>query len=121
MQAIQIERTGGPEVMQVVDIPVGDPGPGQVRVRHSACGVNAIDTFHRRGLFKTQLPIALGVGGAGVVGPVAAAVTHLAIGDRRGYSAGSPGSYAQARVLDAIQVVKLPDEIAFGTAAGMML
>lgn len=107
--------------MQVVDIPVPDPGPGEVRVRHSACGVNFIDTYHRSGLYAMQLPAVLGVEGAGVVDAVGPGVTHLAVGDRVGYSAGKPGSYAEARVIEARLVFKLPDEIAFETAAGMML
>ncbi|HEY5949436.1 MAG TPA: quinone oxidoreductase [Kofleriaceae bacterium] len=121
MRAIQIERTGGPEVMQVVDVRVGDPGPGEVRVRHSAIGVNFIDTYFRSGLYSTTLPAVVGSEAAGVVEAVGAGVTHLAVGDRVGYSARTPGSYAEARVLDASPVFKLPDGIDFERAAAMML
>ena len=121
MRAIQIESTGGPEMMQLVDVPVGEPGPGQVRVRHGACGINFIDTYYRSGLYKTQLPVVLGVEAAGTVEAVGAGVTHLAVGDRVGYSANQPGSYAEARVLDATPVFALPDAIDVPTAAAMML
>jgi NADPH:quinone reductase len=121
MRAIQIERIGGPEVMQVVDVPLREPGPGEVRVRHSACGINFIDTYYRSGLYPAQLPVVLGVEAAGVVDAVGAGVTHLAIGDRVGYSASQPGSYAEGRVLDATPVFRLPDAIDFDTAAAMML
>jgi NADPH:quinone reductase len=121
MRAIQIEQTGGPEVMQLVDVPVGEPGPGEVRVRHSAIGINFIDVYYRTGLYKTELPRVLGVEAAGVVEAVGPDVAHLAVGDRVGYSARTPGSYAEARVLDATPVFKLPDTIDFERAAAMML
>lgn len=121
MRAIQIERTGGPEVMQVVDVPVGEPGPGEVRVRHEACGINFIDTYYRSGLYPAKLPVVLGVEAAGVIDAVGPGITHLAVGDRVGYSANQPGSYAEARVLDARPVFELPDAIGFDTAAAMML
>ena len=107
--------------MALVDLTVGEPGPGEVRVRHSACGINFIDTYYRSGLYPTQLPVVLGVEAAGVVEAVGAGVTHVATGDRVGYSARTPGSYAEARVLDATPVFKLPDAIDFETAAAMML
>lgn len=121
MRAIHIERTGGPEVLQSVELPITDPGPGEVRVRHSAIGVNFIDTYHRTGLYPLPLPAVLGVEGAGVIEAVGAGVTHVAIGDRVAYAAAKPGSYAERRVLDALPVVKLPDDIEFDTAAAMML
>jgi NADPH:quinone reductase len=121
MRAMQIERTGGPDVLQLVDVGVGEPGPGEVRVRHSACGINFIDTYFRSGLYKTQLPAVLGSEGAGVIEAVGAGVSYLTVGDRVGYSARTPGSYAEARVLDATSVFKLPDAIDFETAAAMML
>jgi NADPH:quinone reductase len=121
MRAIHIERTGGPDVLQLVDVPVGEPGPAEVRVRHSAVGINFIDTYFRSGLYKTQLPAVLGSEAAGVVDAVGPGVSHLTVGDRVGYSARTPGSYAEARVLEAASVFKLPDEIAFDTAAAMML
>lgn len=107
--------------MQVVDVAVGEPGPGEVRVRHSACGVNFIDTYFRSGLYKAQLPMVLGSEAAGVVDAVGSSVSHLTVGDRVGYSAQGPGSYAEARVVAAGRVYKLPDAIDFPTAAAMML
>ncbi len=119
--AVQIERTGGPEVMKLVEIPLAAPGPGEVVVRHAACGVNFIDIYHRTGLYKVPLPAVLGEEGAGVVEAVGATVTHLAIGDRVAYTTSTPGSYADARAVAAHTVVKLPDSIGFDTAAAMML
>src|SRR5258707_14507737 len=104
MRAIQIERTGGPDVLQLVDVPIGDPGPGEVRVRHSAIGVNFIDTYHRGGLYPVKLPAVLGTEGAGVVDAVGPNLSHLSVGDRVAYSATTPGSYAEARVLAATSV-----------------
>ncbi len=121
MRAIAIELTGGPEVMHVAELAVPEPGPGEVRVRHRACGVNFIDTYYRTGLYPTKLPAVLGVEGAGVIEAVGAGVTHVAVGDRVAYAARTPGSYAEARVLDALPVVRLPDAISFETAAAMML
>jgi len=121
MRAIQIERFGDPDVMHLADVPLGDPGPGDVRVRHHACGINFIDTYHRTGLYPLPLPAVLGTEAAGVVEAVGAGVTHLAAGDRVAYAARTPGSYAEARVLPAFPVVKLPDSIDFETGAAMML
>ena len=121
VRAIQIERTGGPEVMTPAEVPIGDPGPGEVRVRHFAIGINFIDTYHRSGLYPVPLPAVLGTEGAGVVEAVGAGVTHVAVGDRVAYTSKGPGSYAEARVVPAIPVVKLPDSIDFATGAAMML
>ncbi len=121
MRAIQIDRFGGAEEMHLADVSVGDPGPGEVRVRHRACGINFIDIYHRTGLYPNQLPLVLGCEGAGVVEAVGAGVTHLAVGDRVAYAARTPGSYAEVRVLSAVPVVKLPDAIDFDTGAAMML
>jgi NADPH2:quinone reductase len=121
MRAIQIERFGDPDVMHLADVPLGDPGPGDVRVRHHACGINFIDTYHRTGLYPMPLPAVLGTEAAGVVEAVGAGVTDLAAGDRVAYAARTPGSYAEARVLPAFPVVKLPDSIDFETGAAMML
>lgn len=107
--------------MQLVDVPVRDPGPGEVRIRHSAIGVNFIDTYHRSGLYKAKLPLVLGGEGAGVVDAVGSGVSHVAVGDRVAYAAPSQGSYAELRTLDATPVVKLPDAIDFPRAAAMML
>jgi len=121
VKAIRIERHGGPDVMQLADVPLGDPGPGEVLVRHHAIGINFIDTYHRSGLYPLPLPSGLGSEAAGIVEAVGPGVTHVAVGDRVGYAARTPGSYAEARVLPATPVVKLPDAIDFPTAAAMML
>lgn len=121
VKAIQIARTGGPEVMELAEVSIGDPGPGEVRIEHRAIGVNFIDTYHRSGLYAVPLPAVLGSEGAGIVEAVGAGVTHVAVGDRVAYTASSPGSYAEARVVRAHSVVKLPDAIDFATAAAMML
>ena len=120
-QAIQISEYGGPEVLRLVDVTVGEPGPGQVRVRHHACGINFIDVYQRTGLYQNPLPLIPGGEGAGVVQAVGAGVTHLAVGDRVAYAAPKPGGYCQERVLDALHVCRLPDEIDFETGAAMML
>jgi NADPH2:quinone reductase len=121
VKAIRIEQYGGPEAMQLVEVPVGEPGPGQVRIRHHACGLNFIDVYQRTGLYQNPLPLMLGMEAAGIVEAVGEGVTHLKPGDRAAYASNPPGAYSQARVMPAICVVKLPDEIAFDTAAGMML
>src|ERR1043165_4796147 len=121
MRAIQIDRFGGPEEMHLADVHVGDPGPGEVRIKHHACGINFIDIYHRTGLYPNALPLVLGTEGAGVVEAVGAGVTHLAVGDRVGYAARSPGSYAEKRIMPATPVVVLPDSIDFETGAAMML
>lgn len=120
-KAIQIGEFGGPEVLRLVDVEVGDPGPGQVRVRHHAAGLNFIDVYQRTGLYQGQLPFTPGGEGAGVVEAVGQGVEHVAAGDRVAYAAPKPGSYAEARVLDATHVCKLPDGIDFETGAAMML
>ena len=121
VKAIQISAHGGPEQMQLVDVEVGAPGPGEIRIRHQACGLNFIDVYQRTGLYPLKLPHTLGMEGAGVVEAVGEGVTHLKAGDRAAYASNPPGSYSQARVMPAKTVVKLPDGIAFDTAAGMML
>ncbi|HSC00174.1 MAG TPA: alcohol dehydrogenase catalytic domain-containing protein, partial [Burkholderiaceae bacterium] len=120
-KTIQIQKTGGPEVMQLVDLPVGDPGPGEIRIRHQACGLNFIDVYHRTGLYPNQMPLTLGMEGAGVVEAVGEGVAHLKAGDRAAYASNPPGSYSEARVMPAKTVVRLPDAISFETGAAMML
>ncbi len=105
----------------MVDLPLPEPGAGEVRVRHHACGVNFIDTYYRSGLYAKAPPFVLGDEAAGVIDAVGAGVTGLAVGDRVAYVARGPGSYAEARAIEAGRVVKLPDAIAFDTAAAMML
>jgi len=120
-RAIQITAYGGPEQLKLVDLPVGEPGPGEIRIRHHACGLNFIDVYQRTGLYNNPLPLTLGMEGAGVVEAVGEGVAHLRVGDRAAYASNPPGSYSEARVMPAQAVVKLPDDIAFDTAAGMML
>ncbi len=118
---VQIDQPGGPEVMKLVDLPVGEPGPGQVRIRHEAIGLNFIDVYQRTGLYKLPMPLTLGMEGAGVIEAVGEGVTHLKVGDRAAYASNPPGSYSQARVLPALAVCRLPDSIGFDTGAAMML
>ena len=118
--AIRIHKTGGPNVLQWEEVEVADPGPGQVKLRQEAAGLNFIDVYHRSGLYKQELPFTPGVEGAGVVEAVGADVTNVKEGDRVAY-AGPLGGYAEERLIDAERVVKLPDEISSEQAAGMML
>jgi NADPH2:quinone reductase len=120
-KAIQIAANGGPEQLRLVDVPVGEPGAGQIRIRHHACGLNFIDVYQRTGLYPLPLPLNLGMEGAGVVEAVGDGVTHLKPGDRAAYASNPPGSYSEVRVMPAMNVCRLPDAIAFDTAAGMML
>ena len=121
MKAIRITETGGPEVMKLVDTEVGPPGPGQVRVRQTAVGLNYIDTYHRSGLYPLQFPSGLGLEAAGVVEQVGEGVSSLKVGDRIAYGTGPIGAYADMRNLPANRLVKLPPSISDETAAGMML
>ncbi|HEX3422328.1 MAG TPA: quinone oxidoreductase [Sphingomicrobium sp.] len=118
--AIRIHKTGHPEVLQWEEVEVGDPGPGQVRIRQEAAGLNFIDVYHRTGLYKQQLPFTPGVEGAGTVEATGSDVTNVKKGDRVAY-AGPIGGYAEVRLIDADRVVKLPDSISCEQAAGMML
>ncbi|WP_332876184.1 quinone oxidoreductase family protein [Massilia sp. S19_KUP03_FR1] len=120
-KAIQFSRTGGPEVLEYVDVEVGEPGPGQARVRHHAIGINFIDVYFRTGLYPLDLPSGLGQEAAGVVEAVGEGVTHVAIGDRVAYAARPNGSYSEVRVMPADILLRLPDAIDFDTAAAMML
>ena len=120
-RAIQITEFGGPEKLKLVDLPVGDPGPGEIRIRHEACGLNFIDVYQRTGLYQNPLPLTLGMEGAGIVEAVGEGVTHLKAGDRAAYASNPPGAYSQARVMPARTVCRLPDAIDFDTGAAMML
>ena len=120
-KAIRIERTGGPEVMQWVDVEVGAPGVGEVRVKQHAVGLNYIDVYFRTGHYPMNLPAGLGMEAAGVVTEVGSGVTRFKSGDRVAYVARPPGAYAQERILPADVLVKLPDAIAFDEAASAML
>jgi NADPH:quinone reductase len=118
--AIRIHGTGGPEVLKWEEIEVGDPGPGQVRLRQEAAGLNFIDVYHRTGLYKQEMPFTPGVEGAGVVEAVAPDVSDLKVGDRVAY-AGPIGGYAEVRLIPADKLVKLPDAISTEQAAAAML
>ena len=120
-RAVRIHQTGGPENLQLDTVEVGEPGPGQVRIRHHAIGLNFIDVYHRTGLYPMALPQALGMEGAGVIEAVGDGVTHLRTGDRAAYAANPPGSYSDVRVMPAMNVCRLPDAIPFETGAAMML
>ncbi|MCL4184756.1 MAG: alcohol dehydrogenase catalytic domain-containing protein, partial [Burkholderiaceae bacterium] len=120
-KAIRIEQTGGPEVMQYLDVDVGPPGPGEAQVRHHAIGLNYIDVYFRTGLYPQPLPGGIGLEGAGVVTAVGEGVAHVKAGDRVAYSDRPPGSYAEVRNMPARSLVKLPKDIGFETAAAMML
>ena len=119
--AIRVHRIGGPEVMQWEEVSVGDPGPGEARVRHTAVGVNYIDTYHRSGLYKLPLPTGIGSEGAGVVEAVGPGVSDIKVGDRVAYCGGAPGAYSEVRVMSADRLVKLPEGVAERTAATLML
>ena len=118
--AIRIHEAGGPEVLKWEEVDVGDPGPGQVKIRQEAAGLNFIDVYHRTGLYPQELPFTPGVEGAGVVEAVGANVTNVKQDDRVAY-AGPIGGYAEERLIDAERLVKLPDNISCEQAAGMML
>lgn len=118
--AIRIHEAGAPETLKWEEVDVGDPGPGQVKIRQEAAGLNFIDVYHRTGLYPQELPFTPGVEGAGVVEAVGANVTNVKQGDRVAY-AGPIGGYAEERLIDAERLVKLPDNISCEQAAGMML
>ncbi len=120
-KAVCIEQNGGPEQLKIVDVTVGDPGPGEIRIRHKAVGLNFIDVYQRSGLYTLPMPLQLGMEGSGVVEAVGAGVTHLMVGDRAAYASNPPGSYSEVRVMPAKCVCKLPDAISFETGAAMML
>jgi NADPH:quinone reductase len=119
--AIRFHKTGGPEVLQWEEVQVGDPGPGEARIKHHAVGLNFIDIYIRTGLYPAPLPSGLGTEGAGVVEAVGAGVTHVKAGDRVAYAGGPQGAYSEARVMPAEKLVKLPDAISFEQGAAMML
>ena len=116
-----IEEQGGPEKFRIESREVGEPGPGEIRIRHAACGLNFIDVYQRAGLYKLDLPHALGMEASGTIEAVGEGVTHLSVGDRAAYAAQPPGAYTEARVMPAAQVCPLPDGISFEEGAAMML
>lgn len=120
-KTVIIEAAGGPEKLKVVDLEVGTPGDGEVRIAHKACGLNFIDVYQRTGLYPLELPHPLGMEAAGIVEAVGPGVTHLKEGDRVAYASMPPGAYCEARVMPAAQVCRLPEGISFEQAAAMML
>lgn len=116
-----IRRQGGPEVLDWEDRPLDEPGPGEVRVRHHAVGVNFLDTYHRSGVYPLPLPSGLGQEAAGVIEAVGEGVEHLSPGDRAAYVGGPLGAYSEARVMPAAPVVRLPDGVTFEEGAAAML
>jgi len=119
--AIRFHQTGNPDVLRWEEVRVGDPGPGEARVRHVAVGLNFADTYFRTGLYPAALPSGIGMEGAGIVEAVGEGVTHVKPGDRVAYTGSPLGAYSTGRVMPAAPLLKLPEEIAFETAAGMMM
>ncbi len=120
-RAVQIQQPGGPEQMQIVEVAVGEPGPGEIRIRHKAIGLNFIDVYQRSGVYALPLPLQLGMEASGIVEAVGEGVTHLKVGDRAAYASQPPGAYCEVRVMPAKCVCRLPDGIDFETGAAMML
>ena len=121
VKAVRIDGFGGPEVMKVVDVAVGEPGPGEVRIRHKACGLNYIDIYQRSGVYPNPLPFQMGMEGSGLVEAVGQGVAHVKVGDRVAYAAQPPGAYCEARVMPAKPLIKIPKAISFEVGAAMML
>lgn len=121
VRTVIIENFGGPDEMKLVERPVGAPGPGEIRIRHKACGLNFIDVYQRSGLYPLELPAALGMEASGIIEAVGDGVTHLKAGDRAAYASAPPGAYCEARVMKAAQVCPLPEAISFDEGAAMML
>jgi len=121
VRTMVIEEHGGPEKFKMVEAELGQPGPGQVMIRHKAVGLNFIDVYQRTGLYPMSLSHALGMEAAGIIEAVGEGVTHLKTGDRAAYAATPPGAYCDARVMPAAQVCPLPDAISFEEGAAMML
>ena len=122
-KAIRMHQTGGPDVLKLEDVPVGDPGPGQVRLRHVAVGLNYADTYFRNGTYPVPLPNGMGVEAAGVVVATGEGVTGVAVGDRVTYTGflNTLGAYSTERLIAANALIPLPDDIAFETAAAMTM
>jgi NADPH2:quinone reductase len=122
-KAVRLHQTGGPEVLKLEDVEVGEPGPGQVRLRHVAVGLNYADTYFRNGTYPMPLPAGMGVEASGVVQAVGDGVTHLAVGDRVTYTGflNTLGAYSTERLIAAAPLIKLPEDIAFETAAAMTM
>jgi NADPH2:quinone reductase len=119
--AIRFHKTGAPDVLRWETVPVGQPGPGEVRLRHVAVGLNFADTYFRTGMYPAKLPSGLGMEGSGVVEAVGPGVTDVKAGDRVAYTGSPLGAYSTGRVMPAAPLVKLPEDISFETAAAMMM
>jgi len=119
-RAVLVTRTGGPEVLELGTIELPPPGPGEALVRHTVIGVNMIDAYHRSGLYKLALPTVIGTEAAGIVEAIGPG-TGLAVGTRVGYAGTAPGAYAEARIMPADRLVRLPDDISDETAAAVLL
>lgn len=119
--AIRISSTGGPSVMEIAKVPLPEPGPDEIRVRHEAIGVNFIDTYHRSGLYPVPLPSGIGLEAAGIVDAIGSAVSTIAPGDRVAYCSGPVGAYAEMHVIKAERAVHIPDGVAFETVAASLL
>jgi NADPH2:quinone reductase len=120
-RAVRIAQHGGPEEMKIAEVTVGEPGPGEIRIRHKACGLNFLDVYQRTGVYQLPMPLQLGMEASGIVEAVGEGVTHLKVGDRAAYASQPPGAYCELRVMPAKCVCKLPDNIDFETGAAMML
>lgn len=121
MRAIRAQGPGGPEVLEVVDVAVPKPGPGQILVRHAAVGLNFIDVYQRTGLYPLPYPTGLGLEAAGVVEAVGEGVSRFAIGDRAAYASGPPGAYAEAHIVGETRAVRVPEGIDLETGAAVLL
>lgn len=121
VRAVRLLEAGGPEVMQLVEVPTPEPGPGQIRVRHQAVGLNFIDIYQRSGLYPLTYPSGLGREGAGIVEAIGDGVTRFKVGDRTAYGTGETGAYAEAHVVEANHAVHVPDAVSLETAAAVML
>lgn len=121
MRAIRFAETGGPEVLRLEEVAQPEPGPGEIRIRQEAIGVNFIDTYHRTGLYPVALPSGIGLEGAGMVEAVGEGVTRFQIGDRAGFCSGPIGAYAEAHLVPADRAVRLPETMSFDLAAASLL
>ena len=119
--AVRFHETGGPEVLRYEDVQVGEPGPGEVRIRHVAVGLNFADTYFRSGYYPAPLPNGMGVEASGVIQAVGTGVAGFKEGDRVTYTGSPLGAYSTARVMPAASLIKLPETIAFETAAAMTM
>ena len=120
-KVIRFHQRGGPEVLQLEEGVVGEPGPGEARVRQTAVGVNPVDMYHRTGFEPVPLPSGIGIEGAGIVEALGEGVRHVRVGDRVAYAGGPPGAYSEVRLVAAARLLKLPDGVSEREAAGALL